>query len=93
MLNNDHALHTLLGTRELPSPDAAGDWLRRTGETGLPGLGLLRDTINAWYNQRNRAENLNKEVKSGFGLERMPCGTFKANAVFFRLGIIAYNLY
>ena len=27
------------------------------------------------------------------GLERMPCGTFKANAVFFRLGILSYNLF
>jgi len=34
-----------------------------------------------------------EEVKSGFGLERMPCGTFKANALFFRLGILAYNLF
>ena len=25
--------------------------------------------------------------------ERMPCGTFKANAVFFRLGILSYNLF
>ena len=26
-------------------------------------------------------------------MERMPCGQFKANAVFFRIGVIAYNLY
>lgn len=35
---------------------------------------------------------MNREVKNGFGLDRMPCGTTSANAVFFRIGIIAYNL-
>jgi hypothetical protein len=47
-----------------------------------------------WYNQRSEcSENRIKELKIGFGMERMPCGQFKANAVFFRIGVIAYNLY
>ena len=72
------------------STDALGDWLRRTGEykyhvvaTNLDPLKLPAHKIHQWYNKRCRAGNLNKEVKSGFGLERMSCGTFKANAVFF----------
>jgi hypothetical protein len=31
--------------------------------------------------------------KIGFGMERMPCGQSFANAVFFRIGALAYNLY
>ena len=47
-----------------------------------------------WYNQRGDcSENRIKEVKLGFGLERMPCGDFGANAVFFRSGCLAYNLF
>lgn len=46
-----------------------------------------------WHNQRGAAENFNKELKSGFGMERMPCGDSWANAVFFRIGVIAYNLF
>ncbi len=46
-----------------------------------------------WHNQRGQAENLNKELKSGFGLEQMPCGQSHANAVFFRIGVMAYNLF
>ncbi|MCA9422831.1 MAG: hypothetical protein KC592_17565 [Nitrospira sp.] len=34
-----------------------------------------------------------KELKIGFGMERLPCGTFAANAVFFRIGVLAYNLF
>jgi hypothetical protein len=46
-----------------------------------------------WYAQRGEAsENRIKELKLGFGMERMPCGQFRANAVFFRLGVLAYNL-
>ena len=47
-----------------------------------------------WYNQRGEtSENRIKELKIGFGMERLPCGTFAANAVFFRIGVLAYNLF
>src|SRR4030067_803933 len=49
--------------------------------------------VLVWHNQRGQAENFNKELKSGFGMERMPCGKWWANAVFFRIGVIAYNLF
>lgn len=49
--------------------------------------------VLVWHNQRGQAENFNKELKSGFGMERMPCGESWANAVFFRIGVIAYNLF
>ena len=46
-----------------------------------------------WHNQRGQAENFNKELKIGMGMERMPCGQTYANAVFFRIGVLAYNLF
>ena len=47
-----------------------------------------------WYRQRGEvSENGIKELKIGFGMERMPCGQFAANAAFFRIGIIAHNLF
>jgi len=47
-----------------------------------------------WYNQRGEcSENRIKELKIGFGMERMPCGQLKANAMFFRIGTLAYNLF
>ncbi len=46
-----------------------------------------------WHNQRGQAENFNKELKNGMGMDRMPCGQSYANAVFFRIGVIAYNLF
>ena len=49
--------------------------------------------VLVWHNQRGQAENFNKELKNGFGLERMPCGQTWANAVYFRIGVIAYNLF
>jgi len=54
-----------------------------------------KDTFEVleWHNQRGQAENFNKELKTGFGMERMPCGQTEANAVFFRIGVIAYNLF
>lgn len=52
----------------------------------------LKELIQ-WYNQRGQcSENRIKELKIGFGMERMPCGQFEANAVFFRIGVLAYNV-
>jgi hypothetical protein len=54
----------------------------------------LSEWVVAWYNQRGDcSENRIKELKIGFGMERMPCGQFEANAVFFRIGVLAYNIY
>jgi len=38
-------------------------------------------------------ENRIKELKIGFGMQRMPCGQFEANATFFRIGVVAYNIF
>ena len=45
------------------------------------------------HNQRGQAENYIKELLNGFGTEWMPCGETYANAVFFRIGVLAYNLF
>ena len=51
------------------------------------------DTL-IWYRHRGEiSENGIKELKLGFGMERMPCGEIKANAAFFRIGVIAHNLF
>ncbi len=49
--------------------------------------------VLTWHNQRGEAESFNKELKIGFGMEYMPCGESYANAVFFRIGVMAYNLF
>lgn len=51
------------------------------------------EEIVKWYNRRAEcSENRIKELKLGFGMERMPCGQLEANAVFFRIGVLAYNI-
>ncbi len=51
------------------------------------------EEVVKWYNRRGEcSENRIKELKLGYGMERMPCGQFEANAVFFRIGVISYNL-
>lgn len=49
--------------------------------------------IVSLHDQRGEVENYIKELKNGFGLEWMPCGESYANAVFFRIGVLAYNLF
>ena len=50
--------------------------------------------VVTWYHQRGEcSENRIKQLKIGFGMERMPCGQYEANAMFFRIGTLAYNLF
>ena len=44
------------------------------------------------HNQRGNSENWHKELKAGLGMEQMPCGDFEANAMYFAIGVLAYNL-
>lgn len=44
------------------------------------------------HNQRGESENWHKELKVGLGMEQMPCGGFEANAMYFAIGVLAYNL-
>ena len=58
-------------------------------------------TMNKTHNQNpfagmegeEASENRIKELKIGFGMERMPSGDTKANGIFFRTGVIAHNLF
>ncbi len=44
------------------------------------------------HNQRGESENWHKELKLGYGMEQLPCGQQQANALFFAIGVLAYNL-
>jgi hypothetical protein len=44
------------------------------------------------HNGRGNSENWHKELKAGAGMEQMPCGQREANALYFALGVLAYNL-
>jgi hypothetical protein len=44
------------------------------------------------HNGRGQSENWHKELKNGVGMEQMPCGQKEANAVYFGIGVLAYNL-
>ena len=47
-----------------------------------------------WYNQRGEhSENRIKELKQDFSADRMPCQDFSANALYFSLCALAFNLF
>jgi len=45
------------------------------------------------YNGRGQMENIIKELKSGVGMESLPCGNFNANAMWFAIGVLTYNMF
>jgi hypothetical protein len=72
--------HAIASNREIQSED------KKTGESAAETM--------QWYAKRGDAsENRIKDLKVGFSMEHMPCGTFSANAAFFALGVMAYNLF
>jgi len=45
------------------------------------------------HNDRAHIENHIKEIKGGFGMEKLPSGEFGGNALYFGTGILTYNLF
>lgn len=77
--------------RQLTLDGEGSDWFYHAVATNS-GDGAA--TVMDWYRMRaEHSENRIKELKLGFGMERMPCGQFAANAMFFRIGCMAYNLF
>jgi len=50
-----------------------------------------KDLIH-WHRKRADSENIIKELKHGFSLKKLPCGDLLANAAFFQINILSYNL-
>ena len=46
-----------------------------------------------WHQQRGEFENFFKGLKNDVGVGYLPTGDLHANAVFFRMGVLAYNLF
>ncbi len=68
-------------------------FIYRAIATDLDRDGLGNAEIVWWYNQRaDSSENRLKELRSDFSGAHLPCSTFRANAVYLYLNVIAYNL-
>ena len=53
---------------------------------------LSAEAVIRFHNQRGQVENHNRELKIGFGMEQAPSDEFRANALWFALEVIVYNL-
>lgn len=73
--------------------EQAGSYFHYAVGTNWPAQEKNSVDVLRWHNARGEAENFHKELKIGFGMQQMPCGEGWANAVYFRLGVIAYNLF
>lgn len=50
------------------------------------------EKIVHFYRERGECENIIKELQYGFGLGKFPCGQLLANAAYFQIALLAYNL-
>jgi hypothetical protein len=97
-MNATKAAFRLCSKREeRPQPDlfdeATGPYAYHVVASNGPQEEQSAHAVLVWHNQRGQAENFNKELKNGLGLEQLPCGDSGAHAVFFRIGVLAYNLF
>ena len=71
----------------------AGRRRRLAVATNAPAEHRQTAEVILHYNHRGTMENYIKELKHGFGMLGMPCGRQHANAAWFRIGALAYNLF
>lgn len=96
MNESDHAFRIIVERWKNPQMDL----FRETEEYCYHGIATNyteeekdSEGVIWWHNGRANSENYNKELKIGLNLDYMPCGEFEANAVWFAIGILAYNLF
>lgn len=58
----------------------------------ITNMSWSAERLIVWHRERATSENWIKELKAGFGLDRLPSGRFASNAAFMQLGLLAYNL-
>lgn len=69
-----------------------GQYLYRAIATNRDSLS--DSDIIHWYNQRGEdSENRIKELKHDFGGDTLPCSDFQANALYFHICALSYNLF
>ena len=61
-IRNDAGLQTVLRMGEMPSSDAAGDWLRRTGAKGLDGLHRVNRGVARRLLRREEGETYTLDI-------------------------------
>lgn len=61
-------------------------------ETYWTNMGESAGDITALYHDHGTSEQYHSELKGDLDLERFPSGSFATNALFLRLGTLAYNL-
>jgi hypothetical protein len=73
-------------------PKRRGEWHYYAVATSIEESEMDAPTLMQWHRQRATAENFNKEIKNGIGMEHLPCGQFSANEQWFWLCCLAYNI-
>ncbi len=68
-----------------------GDWSWRY-EAVVTSLDWVPEDVWRFYNRRCQAENLIKELKQGYGIDKLSTGSFGANDADLVLKFISYNL-
>jgi hypothetical protein len=87
------------GQQELDISTETGQEILRNGQYIYRAIAVSQHELSDsawvhWYNQRGEhSENRIKELKSDFAGDRMPCKDFTANALYFALCALAYNLF
>jgi hypothetical protein len=90
--NQGHSSFRLIFVRDV-EPMLFEEIRGRALITNIPLEAMDAIAVVKFYNQRGTAENFIREVKYGAGMLDMPCGQFEANAAWFRIGALAYNLF
>ncbi|MEO2006770.1 MAG: IS1380 family transposase [Candidatus Poribacteria bacterium] len=69
-----------------------GEYEYRAFITNVPEQEMPPAELIFFHRRRGDCENILKELKGGFGLDTVPCGTLLANAAYFQTILLSYNL-
>lgn len=95
MNENNHSFRLIVERELVGEPglfDCYGQYRYRAIITNIPGEAMTGEAVIWHHNSRGNAERFIEDLKYGINLRFVPCGQFEANAMYFNIGILAYDL-
>ncbi|MBC8174517.1 MAG: IS1380 family transposase [Candidatus Marinimicrobia bacterium] len=95
MNNSNHSFRLIVVRELLEKPDLFGHYKYYAIITNIPedGLdGMSAEEVVWHHNGRGNCERYIEDTKYGLTLRYIPCGQFEANAMYYGIGILTFNL-
>ncbi len=92
MDDSNHSFRLIVQRELTEKPDLFGPFKYYVIITNIPDEEMTAEEVVWHHNSRGNCERFIEDTKYGLTLRYVPCGQFEANAMYYTLGMLTFNL-